>query len=472
MSVSAGVYVRISRDKVGNKAGVERQTEDCQELATRLGWDVLNVYEDNDISAYSGKKRPGYEAMLSDIQSGLIDGVLAWHTDRLHRSMNELERFIEIVTAHGVEIGTVQGGEIDLSTASGRMLARILGSVARQESEHKGERIRRARQQQATRGGWHGGRRCFGYEADGMTVRRDEAAEVLRMANAIISGLSLRAVVSDLKAREVPTAGGGAWTSTTVRELLSSPRVAGLSSYKGKVVAQASWPALIPEELWRGVVALFSDPSRKTNYVGGAVKWLGSGLYRCGVCGSLDVRVGTVEGRKRYRCRNRTPDGPRVHVGRDAVLLDAYVEDLVVARLSRPDFAVSLPSASAEIDVVELREKRSILTLRLDQLAQAFADGNISLSVLTTASTRLETEVETIASTLAKSASQSAFADVYGTDDIRSLWQAMNLEKKRTILDALVTVTINPTKSGRTTDGTYFRHEDIGIDWKVLSSDG
>jgi DNA invertase Pin-like site-specific DNA recombinase len=35
---------------------------------------------------------------------------------------------------------TVQSGEIDLSTSSGRMVARMPGSAARYESEHKAER--------------------------------------------------------------------------------------------------------------------------------------------------------------------------------------------------------------------------------------------------------------------------------------------------------------------------------------------
>jgi S-adenosylmethionine synthetase len=147
------------------------------------------------------------------------------------------------------------------------------------------------------------------------------------------------------------------------------------------------------------------------------------------------------------------------------VLLDAYVEDLVVARLSRPDFLSSLPSAGSEVDVMGLREQRAILTLRLEELAGAFADGGISLSQFTTASAKLEAEVSNIEIKMAESASQSAFADFHRSDDIRSLWNKMNLEKKRTILDALVTVTINPTKSGRTKDGTYFRPADIKIEW-------
>ena len=58
----AAVYTRISQDATGQRAGVTRQLEDCEALADRLGWEVTHRYGDNDLSAYSGRTRPGFEA--------------------------------------------------------------------------------------------------------------------------------------------------------------------------------------------------------------------------------------------------------------------------------------------------------------------------------------------------------------------------------------------------------------------------
>ena len=60
----AAVYTRISQDATGQRAGVTRQLEDCEALADRLGWEVTHRYDDNDLSAYSGRTRPGFEAVL------------------------------------------------------------------------------------------------------------------------------------------------------------------------------------------------------------------------------------------------------------------------------------------------------------------------------------------------------------------------------------------------------------------------
>ena len=143
----ASIYCRISKDRVGAGIGVATQEADCRELADRLGWDVVSVHPDNDLSAHSGKPRPHYEALLAEIRAGGIDAVLAWHTDRLHRSPVELEAYVTACEEHGVITQTVQAGHLDLSTVSGLMVARMLGVTARYEVDHMIERQRRAKRQ-------------------------------------------------------------------------------------------------------------------------------------------------------------------------------------------------------------------------------------------------------------------------------------------------------------------------------------
>src|SRR6266480_3766265 len=88
------IYCRISEDREGAGLGVADQEADCRELAGELGLEVVAVFSDNDRSAYSSKPRPGYEDMLRMIAAGTVSAVLAWHTDRLHRSPTELENYI------------------------------------------------------------------------------------------------------------------------------------------------------------------------------------------------------------------------------------------------------------------------------------------------------------------------------------------------------------------------------------------
>src|ERR1044072_7820341 len=159
----AVIYYRISQDRTGAGLGVDRQREDCEALAERNGWEVVEVYVDNDVSAYRGKKRKGHQRMLDDLDHGTATAAIVWDTDRLHRSPLELENYINLCEKRGVSTHTVQAGALDLVTPSGRAQARFMGVVARLESEHKGERVARARQQKALKGEWMGGIRPFGW---------------------------------------------------------------------------------------------------------------------------------------------------------------------------------------------------------------------------------------------------------------------------------------------------------------------
>ena len=164
---NAAIYTRISQDATGQKAGVTRQLKDSRALAKRLKWKVVDTYDDNDTSAYDGSVRKGFERLLADINSGRIDAIVCWHPDRLYRRIKDLQRLVDLAD-RGVTIASVNGGELDLSNATGKMLARILGSVAEQESEHKGERRVAANKDRATNGAWRAdGPRVFGYTQGG-----------------------------------------------------------------------------------------------------------------------------------------------------------------------------------------------------------------------------------------------------------------------------------------------------------------
>src|SRR3954471_12384066 len=113
----ACIYCRMSEDREGGGLGVDRQREDCEELAAALGLNVIRIYADNDLSAYSGKPRPEYQQMLDDIRAGTYGNVLAWHTDRLPRRPLELEEYIDVCEPRQIVTRTVKAGALDLTTA-------------------------------------------------------------------------------------------------------------------------------------------------------------------------------------------------------------------------------------------------------------------------------------------------------------------------------------------------------------------
>lgn len=459
----ATIYARISSDREGAGLGVQSQEHDCRELAASLGWIVVSVHKDNDVSAYSGKPRPGYRAMLGQISAGQVDAVLAWHTDRLHRSITELEEYATLCDQYGTATHTVKAGHIDLSTPSGRLVARQLGSVARYEVEHMVERQRRAKLRSASAGKWKGGRRPFGFAANGVDVIAIEAAAVRSAVAAVLAGQSLRGIAKEWNSRGLVTSTGAPWSGSSVRRVLLRPRNAGLMEHQGEIVGAAEWPAVVPEEEWRAVVAVIKQPSRTTT-TGPGRKWMGSGLYRCGVCDA--TLIGTrVNKRQSYRCRAG-------HVTRTLADLDGYVDAVIAARLRRADAADLLASAArADVDVDALEAQALALRARLDQLADVFAQGGIDAQQLTRGTTELRRQLEAVRARIADAFHGTAMAGIADAPDPGAAWLDAPLDRKRAVLDALATVTVEKGAGGRPhgwkAGESYFRHDLVRVDWRL-----
>lgn len=434
----AAIYTRISSDRTGAGLGVDRQDADCNDLADRLGWEVVETFSDNDISAYSGKRRPGYDDLLSAIADGRVEAVIAWHPDRLHRRAAELEEFVAICEQHSTAVQTVRAGSVDLATASGRMVARMLGAAAQHEVDHARERMQRAKAQAAADGKWRGGPRPFGYEPDGVTVRPSEASALLEAARSVVAGRSLSAISREMNEAGHRGSRGQEWAGTRLRHTLMRPRNAGLMEVGGEIVGNGCWPAIIHEDLWRMTVAVLNDPSRKTT-TGPERRWLGSGIFRCGEC-SGPLRASKSNGKVVYRCENG-------HVSRQASVVDSYVEG-VVRELLRRDSA-KLQAQARSTAPVEALDALEALRSRLAVFESDYAAGDITGRQLREASERIQAEIDKADRRLAQQASRDALASVWGSDDPGAAYDASTLDRKRAIVADLLTVAVHPGTRGR-----------------------
>jgi DNA invertase Pin-like site-specific DNA recombinase len=441
------VYTRLSEDREGAGLGVDRQEQDCRQLAATLGWPIVAVRSDNDISAYSGKPRPGYAALLEDLEAGRSDAVLAWHTDRLHRSPVELEGYIAVCEPRNIPTQTVKAGPLDLATPSGRMVARLLGATARYEVEHMVERKQREREQAAAEGRWAGGRRPYGYQPDGVTVVEAEAEVVRWASNQVLAGRSLRSIAAELNTRGELTSTGGAWRQDTIRDVLLRPRNAGLMQHRGEVVGRAGWAPLVDETTWRGVKAILTDPSRRTN-PGAPPRWLLSGLARCGVCGQPVRSTSTGHSRGRpsttgYVCATGK------HVVRNAAEVDQLVTAVIAERLSRPD-AADLLVSGRDVDLAGLHTRRAALEGELEDWRRLAEAGEVTPPSFARAEKGILERQHQVDAAIAEATRGSALEGIADAPDPAKAWARLeDLERRRAIVDELVTVTILPAPKGR-----------------------
>lgn len=446
--IRAAIYCRISQDRAGAGLGVTRQEEDCRALCERRGWVVAEVYADNDVSAYSGKPRPAWQQLISDVQTGAIGAMVSWHVDRLTRSPRELEDVIDLADKHGIELATVTG-EVDLSNPTGRLIARMLGAAARHEAEHKAERQKRQRRQAAEAGRVAGGgKRPFGYADDRITVIDDEAAIIRECAGRALSGESLASICRDFADRGITTSGGKRWLPTTIRQLLVSARISGRREHIprssgqtirpiiGEIVADAVWPGIIAPGESDRLRVLLTDPRRSKYSAANGRRYLLSGILRCGLCtGGMVGRPKT--GTPRYVCPN-TPGGHTC--GKTATVAgrtDEYIRDLVLMALDSSTMAQRLHEQQP--DMSGFHEEARAGEARMEELAAAWAAGEISRKEWITARTVLEQKVTHARAQLLRRDSRAPLRAFIGPyDEMLDRWQRFNVSQQRAVVSSVL----------------------------------
>lgn len=442
------VYSRISQDRTGEELGVTRQLEDARKLAEQRGWTVVDELVDNDVSASGKAKRPGFEAVIEGLNSGRAEVVIAWNLDRLTRNRRDTVRLIETGQEAKAIIALVRGSDLDLSTASGRMVADLLASVARNELDVKSERQKRAVEQAVKDGRRAGGRRPFGYTLD-MKPFEPEAAAVRLGYSMVLAGRSLGAVAREWNARGLytpqlkdpkqPTT-GSPWTGQIVSRTLRRHVSAGLRSYKGDEVGKAVWPAIVDEEIWRAAQGILRDASRRT---GGGGKALLTGVARC-QCGATVHAggAGGTQGYRVYRC-----SGSPGHLSRQAGPVDDFVTQVVKLRLSERDIVVRLAAKPDGPDMKQLVDEANAKRARLDDLAVDFADGSLTASQLKAATTRLRESIADLESQIAAAHGSDALAP-FLTAETETVWETSEIGVQRQIIDLLAEVTVLPPGRG------------------------
>jgi DNA invertase Pin-like site-specific DNA recombinase len=428
----AGVYVRISQDRAGDELGIERQKRVCEALAEDRGWTVAGVYADDDVSAFKpGRKRPGFERLKGDLESGAITAVIAVDQDRIARRLGELVAFLELLEKVDAPVVTT-AGDLDSSTADGKLKLHILGAVAENESRKKSERIRRQREQMALTGNPQGGgRRAFGYDPSGANLVDAEARLVREACDRYLSGESLRAIALEWNARGIKTSTGKAWGITSLRQVLGGTRIAGLRVYRREVVGVGTWPAIITRVEHDAIRARLGNP--REHKVGRPPLSLLGGMIVCGRCGSTMHASRYPNGTRRYACGQAPGKNECGGVAIQGEKLEGLVVEVVMQRLDTPALAKALaaPKASKAVDV-------DALEARLAELADTYAEGEITKAEWMRARDKIEERLAK-ARRQRDGAALAAVTDRYAkAGALREAWPSMSIDQRRAVLGVVI----------------------------------
>lgn len=141
----AAIYARVSTG--GQTTAL--QLDECERFCHARGWALVTTLEDQ-VSGMR-ERRPGLDELLSLARRRRIDVIVVWKRDRLFRSLRHLVNTSEELADLGVDFVSVTE-EIDTTTSQGRLMLRMLASLAEFERDLLIERTKAGMAAAARRG--------------------------------------------------------------------------------------------------------------------------------------------------------------------------------------------------------------------------------------------------------------------------------------------------------------------------------
>lgn len=400
---TTALYARESHDGDGDASEVSNQIDDGMQKLKREGVPRVIVYPDNHVSATKKRKvklpdgwiayrvvRPEWDRMIADARNGLISSIMVASIDRLLREPRELEDLIEMVEHFGVWVRSLYGAEIDLSTDSGIMNARLQVVVANNEARNISRRATVAKRRAALTGRPNAGSRPYGWNADKKTLHPVESP-ILRQAvdDVIDRHLKVSTIVTRWQRAGILSASGKMWRAPVLTNCLLSPRICGLASRHGEILRDDDgnevaglWTPLISRDRWEELVTALGNPKPRNiekYHAPRSNKYLLTHVMRCGVCmerlvaGKRRSKV-TGEPECYYSCRAKILGG----CGGPAVkgpILDAYITELVLSeheRASKYQKAEIAPwDGQADLDEIRAEQKTLLNAMRNKEVSAA-----------------------------------------------------------------------------------------------------
>jgi DNA invertase Pin-like site-specific DNA recombinase len=160
--------------------------------------------------------------ILADVRAGKVERVVVLKLDRLTRSVRDLADLLDLFAKHDVSLVSVSE-HLDTSSAAGRLVLNVMGTVSQWEREAIAERTATALAHKRQNGTVYG-TTPFGYTRQGSTlvadgIEQDALREAARMDTA---GASFREIGRMLTDRGVHPKRGKAWYASSVRAMLRS----------------------------------------------------------------------------------------------------------------------------------------------------------------------------------------------------------------------------------------------------------
>lgn len=391
--MKAAIYTRVSTSEQAEEGfSLEAQHDTLMQVLERKEMQLYRVYSDPGISGKTMKKRPGIQALMTDMKAGKFEALLIHKLDRLSRNLGDLYAFVELINKLNVRLIIAAQGpeEIDTRSPMGKAFLFFSGIWAQIYLDNLREETLKGLTKKMQKGGKHISNPPLGYTFDegyNLVVQEDEAELVREVFD--LFGNKMWGVTKIAKHMNThsTTKKGGRWDNKTVRLIVTNPTYAGYHHFKPvewaedrRIMTDGQHEPLVSRELFEKIQSMRAR--RKQGHLSRrAFEYPFGGIVKCGRCGA--TYTGNAATHKdsvyrSYRCLNQyaksTCDAPGISERMLTELLFNHVlirfDDVQEAKQTKERKKV-IRNMQKEVEISNRRRKNWMLALGDGKLSPA-----------------------------------------------------------------------------------------------------
>ena len=345
------LYARKSSDSEEKQTlSIEAQLFELKDFIKSKMPDSLIVSEFTESKTAKEPGRPIFNKMISRIEKGEAEGIIAWHPDRLARNSVDGGKIIHLIDKGFIKFLEFPTYSFD-NTAQGKFMLNIIFGQSKYSVDNLSENIKRGIRQKLRRGEWPGYAN-LGYANNYKTKKIDidltVSPKIIKLFETYATGNHSLADMARLASSMGLTGKkGGMVRKNIVQRILTNPVYYGNFIYKGEMHEGTHEP-IISKELFNKAQEVMNSKKRIKE---SKHKFIFRGLIRCGICGCM-VTAETQKGHFYYRCTKK----------RNIVCDTKYIrEEALVVQMDQKISLVSLPSKIIDYFKEQIKAEKSAL---------------------------------------------------------------------------------------------------------------
>lgn len=412
----SALYIRVSTEEQAREGqSIETQIDKLSAYAKFQGWQNVEIFLDDGESA-KDMNRPAMKRLLKFIKAGNVAVVATMAVDRLSRNLLDMLQFVELCEKHKTAY-VCASLNFDTATPIGRMVLQILAAFAEFERAMIATRVKTNMVEISQKKARYLANPPYGYKLDehrNLVIVPEEAEWLQKAADYFIAGHGYRSVAKYLNECGVATRKGVAWSSSTVRQMLTNELYIGQLVWnrryydkEGKVkwrepsewiVHEKAHPALLTDEQWSEINKRIQRKVPKNGEL--QTKHRLSGMLTCGHCGGGMVaraylNKGRYKGVPIFMCStyNRSAGCKfnRVFVADVDAAVHQVITQLAEQELQLSEMEIARLGQSQDN---EWAKREAAIDARFQRQIQAFENGLIDERDLRIARDRINKERE------------------------------------------------------------------------------